>query len=157
MVPDVLTRHLGLRRDDLFHRLLVTCDDGNAVGGDGCSAICQIEPPGPAVCGDGIVAGAAEQCDLGAQNEDNVYGGCSTSCKSNGYCGDGALNGPEECDLGRQNGDMSLGRDGCTPGCTLPGYCGDGIVQPGESCDLGDGVNGSKGQPCSINCVYVPG
>jgi cysteine-rich repeat protein len=51
------------------------CDDGNVVGGDGCSATCQAE----AVCGDGVVTViAGEQCDDG-----NVVGGdgCSPTCK----------------------------------------------------------------------------
>lgn len=48
------------------------CDDGNAAGGDGCSASCTLE-----VCGNGIVDGG-EQCDDG-----NLAGGdcCSPTCQ----------------------------------------------------------------------------
>lgn len=48
------------------------CDDGNTVPGDGCDPDCTV----PAVCGDGVLAGA-EECDDGnTQNGD----GCSDSC-----------------------------------------------------------------------------
>jgi cysteine-rich repeat protein len=58
------------------------CDDGNLDNGDGCDAMCRLEPgPGPggnpAVCGDGILQ-SPEQCDDG-----NTVGGdgCSATCK----------------------------------------------------------------------------
>jgi cysteine-rich repeat protein len=70
-------------------------------------------------CGDGIVS-AAEECDLGTQNSDMAYGGCTTQCKFGPFCGDGMKNGPEECDLGKNNGNAALGADGCTLGCTKP-------------------------------------
>jgi len=59
-----------------------TCDDGNAMPFDGCSADCQLEPDCSgssgctSKCGDGIVLG--EACDDG----NTVSGdGCSSSCK----------------------------------------------------------------------------
>ena len=66
-----------------------TCDDGNTLNGDGCTATCTIQAGyyctgAPSVCttvcGDGIVAGA-EQCDDG-----NVLSGdgCSSTCQSEG-------------------------------------------------------------------------
>ena len=58
---------------------------------------------------------------------------------------------------GQRNGDTTLGKDGCTIGCAYPHFCGDGIVDPGEGCDFGEGANGTPGQPCSANCVYIPG
>lgn len=48
------------------------CDDGNNANGDGCSAICTVEP----VCGDGILQ-AGEQCDDGNTFDGD---GCSANC-----------------------------------------------------------------------------
>ena len=63
------------------------CDDGGTVAGDGCSALCALEPgwtcsgaPSACdtVCGDGIMAGT-EECDDGnASNGDT----CSNTCES---------------------------------------------------------------------------
>ena len=126
-----------------------TCDDGNTISGDGCSSICQTEPDN-AVCGDGITT-PDEECDCGdgsvpapdwwcvGSNDDNAYGGCTTSCTWGPSCGDGIVNGPEACDLGKRNGSVD-GPDGCTIGCRKPRYCGDGVADTdlGEECDLGD-------------------
>ena len=71
------------------------CDDGNKLGGDGCSPTCQIESAFECydnghetlckpICGDGITmwmlnGDAAEECDDG----NNVSGdGCSAECKA---------------------------------------------------------------------------
>jgi cysteine-rich repeat protein len=103
-----------------------TCDDGNTVSGDGCSHICLTEPgwdcsngtclPSPshgsldsgvgqAVCGDGITS-ETEECDDGALNDDQAYGGCTTDCKLGPRCGDGWPDSEhgESCDLGDMNG-----------------------------------------------------
>ena len=48
------------------------CDDGNTVDGDGCSAVCTIEP----FCGDGTLD-AGEQCDDGNNTDGD---GCSAVC-----------------------------------------------------------------------------
>jgi hypothetical protein len=107
-----------------------------------------------AVCGDGVVGGL-EDCDLGPQNADGVYGGCTTSCRYGPYCGDSVVNGPaEDCDLGPQNGDIALGKDGCTLSCRIPSFCGDGKVDPGEECDLGE-RNGLPGSACPSNCQLL--
>jgi cysteine-rich repeat protein len=96
------------------------CDDGNPVGGDGCSPTCKIESGFTCttttaqstaaticqpVCGDGIVAGA-EECDSGALFNTGDYGGCTSSCTYGPNCGDGVVQaaGGEECDLGSSNG-----------------------------------------------------
>jgi len=68
------------------------CDDGNTIGGDCCSATCQLE----VICGNGCIEGA-EECDDG-----NVISGdgCSSTCLSElPKCGDGVINQvSEECD-----------------------------------------------------------
>lgn len=87
------------------------CDDGNTVGGDGCSANCQIEAA--QTCGNGtldLVNG--EECDDG-----NKVGGdgCSAACQLEPVgqaCGDAMTTAPEVCDDGNKtNG------DGCNPTC----------------------------------------
>ena len=64
-----------------------SCDDGNTLGGDGCSSTCTIEP----VCGNSVREGT-EQCDDGnALNGD----GCSAGCElESGFTCEG---GPSEC------------------------------------------------------------
>ncbi len=147
------------------------CDDGNKVGNDGCSQLCQIEAgwtcplvgkpcTNMAVCGDGMLS-ASEACDDG-----NMAGGdgCAADCRSvdPGYqcrvpgrncvplCGDGMVIGAEKCDDAN-----AVSGDGCSstcllePGasCAAPGQpcksakCGNGMVEEGESCDAG-GANG---------------
>jgi fibro-slime domain-containing protein len=139
------------------------CDDGNAAGGDGCSAVCQIEsgwrcpsandPCVASRCGDGIVVGA-EQCDDGIV--DGAHGCTSTCtivpnavCPPGGgacipmVCGDGKVTGTEQCDDG-----VNDGRHGCSQLCQMmPGWicplagtpcvtvCGDGVVAGTEQCD----------------------
>ena len=155
-----------------------TCDDGNAVGGDGCSKICVLEPGWvcpvvgavcrAAVCGDGIVAGA-EGCDDGnAKSAD----GCSSTCqREDGWvcptvgqacrktvCGDKAIEGSEQCDDGNL-----MPYDGCSPTCTLEpvcsngtcsAVCGDGLKFPQEACDDG---NTRSGDGCSATCQIEAG
>jgi cysteine-rich repeat protein len=68
------------------------CDDGNATAGDGCSALCAVEPGytcngAPSACattcGDGVKAGA-EECDDGNANGSNAP--CSATCTAQ-VCG----------------------------------------------------------------------
>ncbi len=137
------------------------CDDGNIVGGDGCSMQCLVECgpecyPGVTLvdrCGDGFLRVGVEACDDG-----NTMGGdgCSSDChlepECNGACtarcGDFVVEpGAEECD----DGNLRPG-DGCSPDCTIEAgwtclsdgmeaashcepLCGDAMVAPGESCD----------------------
>ena len=155
-----------------------TCDDGNAVAGDGCGVTCLVEPGwkcgslGAActatACGDGVVAGD-EDCDDG-----NIApgDGCSATCvfepgffcPSPGKvcvattCGDKAKQGSEQCDDGNLRP-----YDGCSPTCTIEpkcaggactAVCGDGIKFPGEACDDG---NVRAGDGCSATCTLEPG
>jgi hypothetical protein len=71
------------------------CDDGLGNGDHAaCTLACQ-----PASCGDGKLWQGHEACDLGPDNNDALYGGCTTQCQLGDHCGDGAVQGPEECDL----------------------------------------------------------
>lgn len=112
------------------------CDDGGAVGGDGCSALCSIEPghtcagtPSSCtpICGDGLVVGG-EPCDDG-----NLVGsdGCAAGCTLEaGYtcsgapsicaaiCGDGLTRGLEQCD----DGNVAVG-DCCSASCAVESGC----------------------------------
>jgi len=153
--------------DGIINQDSEKCDDGNSVGGDGCTAACdQIEEgwacptPGQpcvntAVCGDKKVTGK-ETCDDG----NTVSGdGCSNDCQlEKGYicpvvgatckthCGDAILVGNEQCD----DGNTTSG-DGCNSHCQLePGYvcdssgsckkttCGNGDKEGTEQCDDGN-------------------
>lgn len=61
-----------------------TCDDGNTIDGDGCTAKCQIN-----VCGDGILWPGKEECDDGNKVDNDA---CSAQCKVNASpiaCADG--------------------------------------------------------------------
>ena len=155
-----------------------SCDDGNAIAGDGCSATCQIEPGwkcdtiGAAcvatACGDGIVAGT-EDCDDGNTMAGD---GCSAICVlESGFqcvlqgkpctptvCGDMKKQGTEQCDDGNVRP-----YDGCSADCTLEpkcsagtctAVCGDGVKFPGEACDDG---NTRSGDGCSATCTLEPG
>jgi cysteine-rich repeat protein len=88
-----------------------TCDDGNTVSGDGCSANCLIED-----CGDGILTPDTEECDNdGANDDDPAVNGCSTTCTCNAEtCGDGVLGCSEQCDDGN-----TADGDGCSALCTI--------------------------------------
>lgn len=128
-----------------------TCDDGDAFGGDGCSATCQLEP-GYYGCYDVIA-------DPGLIPE---------TCLR---CGDGRVSnvsasGPfpavaELCDDGN-----TMAGDGCTAACQtegggyncfVPGQpcvrCGNAIVEVGETCDDGDFL---PGDGCSASCQIEP-
>jgi len=165
--------------DGVIHATEV-CDDGDASGGDGCSATCEIETgyqcsgePSACqeICGDGMIVGD-ETCD----DSDATGGdGCSATCAQEpGYsctgepstcvtvCGDGLVRGAEICD----DGDTSSG-DGCSSSCTLEsGYscagqpslcapvCGDSQIAGSETCDDG-GTTGGDG--CSSACQIESG
>jgi fibro-slime domain-containing protein len=104
-----------------------TCDDGNTLGGDGCSAACRVEPGfkcsgspskcSRTTCGDGKKEGS-ESCDDG---NTVPFDGCSEDCQVEPACKSG---------------------EGCAS------QCGDGIVL-GEECDDGNTANGDG---CSDVC-----
>jgi fibro-slime domain-containing protein len=171
---------------DLFSDPGEECDDGNTLGGDGCSPACRIEagaycpPVGPCVfdqCGNGYVA-PFEVCDDG----NTVSGdGCSADCRQieEGWscpvpgsrcvplCGDGIIEGSEQCDDGNDvSGDgcssVCLVEAGAT--CPLAGHpctrsvCGNGTVEAGEGCDEGaaNGLLYGDGVGCTSSCVPEP-
>jgi len=85
-----------------------SCDDGNAISEDGCSASCQVE-----FCGDGVLQpGLGEACDDGNFVSED---GCSATCQPE-FCGDSVLQPGlgEVCDDGNM---ASL--DGCSAFCTV--------------------------------------
>lgn len=154
------------------------CDDGNAVGGDGCSPSCQVEidglcptPGQPCVsataCGDGFLAGP-EQCEPasspGCDANCNVEVGwtCPAGSACFTRCGDGIAAGGEQCD----DGNLDV-YDGCDATCGIEWahcwsnvngcgtfgapYCGNGVLDGGEACDEG-GVT----QTCGYDCQLKP-
>src|SRR5450631_402606 len=150
--------------DGIINQAKEACDDGNTVGGDGCTAACdQIEDgwlcPNQGVpcvnvtqCGDKKIT-SNETCDDGNTVDGD---GCSSKCKiESGYvcpvvgatcriaCGDMRRVGNETCDDGN-----TVDGDGCNSRCQLePGYvcddagscrrtvCGDGVKEGTEQCD----------------------
>ena len=126
-----------------------TCDDGNRVGGDGCSGICQVEPNWKCptagqpcvsliVCGDGIRE-TGEGCDDGNTSNGD---GCSSTCtvESGWYCQSSNPN------------DLTS-----TSTCSKLASCGDGRVEAGETCDLGsaNGTNIGCDATCQTQAGYV--
>ena len=116
---------------DGFNNTVVEgCEDGNSDPGDGCTALCTIEPgfncPGgtdcEAECGDGIVAGP-EVCD-----DSNVVDtdGCSDDCLAQDSRWD------------------------CVPGLCTP-ICGDGVTVGVEVCDSSGGIG------CESCLLVTPG
>ena len=104
-------------------------------------------------CGDTVVS-SQEVCDDGADNgngDGSAYGGCSSTCVLEPYCGDGEVDTAfgEICDDG-----LNLGGNAssCAPGCqSLGSTCGDGVtqIQDGEECDDG---NTTDGDGCNASC-----
>ena len=148
-----------------------SCDDGNADGGDGCSATCSIEESVP-ICGNGILEDG-EECDDGNTDDGD---GCSSTCESNlkeaaseeesegdslldsllqsssePLCGNGKREDGELCDDGTANSDSTPGA--CRTDCTLP-YCGDGIADPSEQCDLGTQNSDTQRDSCRTDCRF---
>jgi cysteine-rich repeat protein len=140
------------------------CDDGNGVGGDGCSWDCKTEPMSgdrcnpigstPATCGQtcashGMVANgnwtcvdpfvSLGGCTLGVE--------CVCGCTAV-FCGNQAVNQGEECDDGnRRDG------DGCDRFCRVE-ECGDGVWNAGEECDDG---NTTVDDGCTGGCTITEG
>jgi cysteine-rich repeat protein len=159
-----------------------SCDDGNQVTGDGCSARCGVEAgwfcPFPAAgmpsrcmpsCGDSRLVDM-EPCDDGNRSSQD---GCSASCSIEpGFtcagqpsvctttCGDGLRGGRETCD------DLNTRPlDGCSATCTVePGFTCTGtpsqclpdpVVDAGTPVDAGSGVD--SGTPIDAGALVDAG
>jgi cysteine-rich repeat protein len=118
------------------------CDDGNADIGDGCDAVCHVEPL--ASCGNSSIE-LGETCDDGDKNN---LDGCNAACKKEtgwncptagarctSICGDTLLVGTEVCDDGN-----TVDSDYCSNNCLIAHRCGDSTVQASasEQCDDGN-------------------
>jgi cysteine-rich repeat protein len=82
-----------------------------------------------------------------ANNTGTLRGWTLLACVDNtdGYCGDGMVNGGEECDDGN-----SSNADNCTTACSIVDGCGDGNIDTGEACDDNNVVSGDG---CSSTCT----
>jgi cysteine-rich repeat protein len=129
-----------------------TCDDGNTLGTDGCSADCK-------------TVEAGWECRVPGK-------------RCNPKCGDKVLKGTESCDDGNTiNGDGCSSTCQVEPGaeCPTPGQpcvrsvCGNGKLEKDELCDCGTdvtnlptgcrGINGlfyGDGKGCSKTCTKEP-
>jgi cysteine-rich repeat protein len=103
------------------------CDDGNAIGGDGCEADCSVSArcAGPADC----VIGALAEC----YEPTCIDGACSVQPSPEGT----------PCSTGL-----------CAGGICVSSGCGNGMLDPGETCDDGNQLFGDGCQPgCQPDCV----
>lgn len=115
------------------------CDDGNLIGGDGCSPDGSSEES----CGNGIVD-PGEGCDDGNTVPED---GCSDVCQTETTCGNGLLDSGEMCD----DCNATAG-DGCSFDCVSDESCGNGIVDDGEACD---DQNTAAGDGCAADCLAL--
>jgi cysteine-rich repeat protein len=131
------------------------CDDGNNDDGDGCSASCVLENPGPS-CGDGIRTTPNEECDgalVGGNDCTTIPGGFT-----GGTLGCYPQGNAQECmyDTSLCTGSVCV-NDGI---CDVAGgetnscndcSCGDGVFEPSsEQCEDG---NNDDGDGCSASCI----
>jgi large repetitive protein len=103
------------------------CDDGNTVGGDGCSEDCAVETPNP-VCGNDVRE-AGEPCDDGNSTDGD---GCSSTCQVESVCGNAIRETGEACDDGN-----TANGDGCSSACQVEDATACVIV-PQSGCPAGD-------------------
>ncbi len=157
------------------------CDDGNAVGGDGCDATCHTEPgwtcepsSPPVAVPQGADGPGAPEGDVPVEGTGATAWRGPSVC--HGFCGDGFVTSDEECDNGMAV--VPLGSDGepvgepvpWTDGCDETCHVEDGwqcsTDQDGASVcstQCGDGFvvepleacddgNGEPGDGCDLNC-----
>lgn len=152
----------GFCGDGLIQSATEQCDNGifnvnpsaleSSYGG--CTTLCTRGPR----CGDDVIQVAAgEECDDGANNENNVYGKCTTACLFGPRCGDGIVQSGEQCDNGFNEDTYGFSSASCAPGCILPPSCGDGSIQSAfELCDDGPRNNDTAYEGCTTSCVFGP-
>ncbi len=132
------------------------CDDGDAIPGDGCSGVCQVEtgwncnnsqPPSVCteICGDSQIVGS-EACDDGFTTDCGLCNATCSSAGSGSACGDGIVCPDTEiCD--DYNAD-ACGR--CSADCQT--------VQAGNDCPGGIGCSGDDDclKTCDNNVCTSP-
>lgn len=131
-----------------------TCDDGNNVDGDGCSADCKVENVTPETCGDGIV-----QTTRGEDCEPPNTPTCDANCHfvvQPAHCGNGIL----EPSLGEQCEPPNTPT--CTADCktisspgTCPAHCNpnvpNNLCHETTSCIPLFGAAGDPGLPFGLS------
>ena len=139
-----------------------TCDDGNQVDGDSCSANCGAVTNtgggggamtgGGNATGGGTVTGGGTAIGGGVNTGGGATGGGTTGGGLGGgggsmpaVCGNGVTEGTEDCDDGNMDN-----TDACSNTCTftMPS-CGNGKREGAEICDDGNVVGGDG---CEADC-----
>lgn len=122
-----------------------SCDDGNTVGGDCCSAICTFEPIA-AACDDGSLCSSGGLCDGGG-----VCSGVVVVCADANPCTDDACDDAVGCTF-------TPNAEACDDGnaCTFGDLCGGGACQPGGplACDDSNVCTDESCEP-AVGCVAV--
>ena len=137
------------------------CDDGNTEDGDGCSALCGIEPQPECTleetqpCDTGFLG----ICGAGTQicSEQGFWGECVQNTTSTAEICDNQLD--DDCD-----GTIDCDDEDCAEdlACQPEPYCGDGVINGEEQCDEGEN-NGTECVPeydssctyCSTSCETI--
>lgn len=137
------------------------CDDGNAAGGDGCSAACMVEP-GYECMHVGMPCTDIDECDIETDNCDtnanctNTPGSFTCVCLA-GYEGDGVTCADiDECVQNLDNCDVNAS---CT---NTPGYfdcaCNTGYSGDGVTCsDVDECVLGTHNCDTNATCTNNTG
>jgi len=129
-----------------------SCGDGQLDPGEECDpGISQLSQTGActlscetAKCGDNLVWEGEEFCDNGPENNDDLYGGCTTKCQFGPLCNDGKVQGPEECDFAADNGTGESKTSGgvpCDNGCRFQAR----IAFLSSTAYKGGGIGGVEG------------
>ncbi len=136
------------------------CDDGNALGGDGCAADCSVVESGFACPGIGGACRPIVEPNNGENNGENNNNQEQTS-----LCGNGQIDEGEVCDDGNTTSD-----DGCSSDCKAAedgfdcsqvegktvchkkSVCGDGEITDAEVCD---DRNTDDGDGCAADCTAI--
>ncbi len=155
------------------------CDDNNTVGGDGCSALCEIEPGFECfsttdvaggsgiggldtcspICGDGIRIPwiALDECD---DNNTISNDGCSANCtiEAGFECEGGSLTSSDECASICGDG-LRVGEESCDDGSRLSfdgcdEHC---AIEDGFTCSGGSATSSDTCVPCHASCATCSG
>ncbi len=145
-----------------------TCDDGNTMDGDGCSATCTEEPGydctgAPSVCADiDECADNIDDCSPNATCE-NAVGSYACTCNT-GYTGSGmGANGCADIDECTDETDDCIATATCTntPGtytCACPaGYDGDGTTAGTGCSDIDECTDSTDDCVAEASCANTDG